>query len=124
MLTQLIFRSSPPQINYFPENTEEQPKQYFLMREETSLFESILNTMKCSTSQSKNDCSNPNCKNVFLIENSDDIDEDEILKAAGESLDTNSGLTVCITAGASTPDDIIEEVKVRMNNTFETNSDA
>ena len=65
-----------------------------------------------------------NCKNVFLIENSDDIDEDEILKAAGESLDTNSGLTVCITAGASTPDDIIEEVKVRMNNTFETNSDA
>ena len=66
MLTQLIFRSSPPQINYFPENTEEQPKQYYLMREETSLFESILNTMKSSTSQSKNDCSNPNCKNVFL----------------------------------------------------------
>ena len=53
MLTQLIFRSSPPQINYFPENTEEQPKQYYLMREETSLFESILNTMKSSTSQSK-----------------------------------------------------------------------
>ena len=66
MLTQLIFRSSPPQINYFPENTEEQPKQYYLMREENSLFESILNTMKSSTSQSKNDCSNPNCKNVFF----------------------------------------------------------
>lgn len=64
------------------------------------------------------------CANVFLVENAAEIDESGVLDAVKDKLDTNCGITVCITAGASTPDDIIEEVKVRMNNTFETNSDA
>ena len=64
------------------------------------------------------------CENVFAVENASELDEKKILAAAEDKLDTNCGITVCITAGASTPDDIIEEVKIRMNNTFETNSDA
>lgn len=62
------------------------------------------------------------CENTFFAENADDLPKEELQRIANQYL--QCGITVCITAGASTPDDIIEEVKIRMNNTFETNSDA
>ncbi len=62
------------------------------------------------------------CKNTYFAERADDIPFDEIRKIFGNSLCGN--FTAGITAGASTPDDIIEEVKIRMTNEIAINSDA
>ncbi len=58
------------------------------------------------------------CKYTYFAENADSLPVDDIQSALNNLLRYNYGkdLTVCITAGASTPDDIIEEVKIRMNN--------
>lgn len=66
MLSRVIFKMSPPSINYFPDNKEAYSKQYHLMNEQNSLFENILDKMKSSKKEKVSDCSNPNCKNVFL----------------------------------------------------------
>ena len=58
-----------------------------------------------------------NCENTFFCENASKLPLDKIRDAVHKKFKYNSGLSVCITAGASTPDDIIEEVKIGMNNT-------
>lgn len=60
------------------------------------------------------------CKHTYLIETQEDVPEEEIkaiYKESEERADKHGDInnfTVGITAGASTPDDIIEEVKVRI----------
>lgn len=63
-----------------------------------------------------------NCKNTFFCENADDLQSEEVANTVKHLIRYNSGLSVCITAGASTPDDIIEEVKIRMNNMTSDNT--
>ncbi|MBR3996645.1 MAG: bifunctional 4-hydroxy-3-methylbut-2-enyl diphosphate reductase/30S ribosomal protein S1 [Clostridia bacterium] len=65
-----------------------------------------------------------NCSNTFFCENADSIPVDEVKDTVVKKIRYNSGLSVCITAGASTPDDIIEEVKIRMNNITSDNNTA
>lgn len=72
------------------------------------------------------------CKNTFYCENADTLPIAEIKaaikkisedkkKASENEIRYNCGITVCITAGASTPDYIIQEVKIRMNNVSDNN---
>ena len=63
-----------------------------------------------------------NCSNTFFCENADSLPVDEVKDTVVKKFRYNSGLSVCITAGASTPDDIIEEVKIRMNNITSDNN--
>ena len=65
-----------------------------------------------------------NCNSTFFCENADSLNSDEVKDAVKNKYRYNSGLSVCITAGASTPDDIIEEVKIRMNNMASDNNTA
>ncbi len=64
------------------------------------------------------------CSDTFLCENGDTLPLMDITSAINNKLRYNGGnkITVCITAGASTPDDIIEEVKIRMNNITSDNN--
>lgn len=64
------------------------------------------------------------CKNTFFCENAGSLPIDEVRNTVKNLIRYNSGLSVCITAGASTPDDIIEEVKIRMNNIASDNNTA
>ncbi len=82
----------------------------------------VIGGSKSSNTKKLYEICKENCENTFLVENADGLPIERMLQVA--RISGNCGLTVCITAGASTPDDIIEEVKIRMNNTFETNSDA
>ena len=57
------------------------------------------------------------CSRVYLLEQAQDIPEKEfleILHHKSSEATTEYDFNVGITAGASTPDDIIEEVKVRI----------
>ena len=65
-----------------------------------------------------------NCDNTFFCENADNLPIDLVKDRVNKLIRYNSGLSVCITAGASTPDDIIEEVKIRMNNIASDNNTA
>lgn len=66
MLTDLVFKLSSPTINFFPDNREHS-QNYTLMKEETSLFENLMNQMKSSKKpKSSSCCSNPNCKYIFM----------------------------------------------------------
>ena len=59
------------------------------------------------------------CDNVYLLETAHELDEKALMKLYKEFADaygSTKDFTVGITAGASTPDDIIEEVKVRVEN--------
>ena len=65
-----------------------------------------------------------NCGYTFFCENVDSLPFDKVKDTVDKLNRYNSGLSVCITAGASTPDDIIEEVKIRMNNIASDNNTA
>ncbi len=62
------------------------------------------------------------CKHTYFAETAEDVPFDEIGKIFSDDFCGN--FTAGITAGASTPDDIIEEVKIRMANEIVINSDA
>lgn len=84
----------------------------------------IVGGKKSSNTKKLADVSGIACKNTFLIERADDIDENSIADLCKESLSRqNSVFTVGITAGASTPDDILEEVKVRIAEMLKSASD-
>lgn len=54
------------------------------------------------------------CREAYLVEKADELDEEKISALCKQTLSQpNAVFTVGITAGASTPDDILEEVKVR-----------
>ena len=63
------------------------------------------------------------CKNVYLFEKAADVPEEDFRLLAGDAGNGHQTFTVGITAGASTPDDIIEEVKVRIDGILKHLSD-
>lgn len=62
MLRQIVCNLLEPAPNSFPTNKALYSKDYSVVREETSLFENILSTMKSSKQIKTFGCSNPNCK--------------------------------------------------------------
>ena len=74
----------------------------------------VVGGKKSSNTKKLSDISSDYCKATFLIETASELDEAEITRLCRERLSQpNTVFTVGITAGASTPDDILEEVKVR-----------
>ncbi len=64
------------------------------------------------------------CAAAYLLEKADDLNESEISQLCKRKLSQkNTVFTVGITAGASTPDDILEEVKVRLTERLRFASD-
>ncbi len=80
----------------------------------------IIGCTKSSNTKKLYEIASGVCKNVYLLEQALDIPEEEFLRIYGEfennkdKQQKSQSFTVGITAGASTPDDIIEEVKVRI----------
>ena len=77
----------------------------------------VIGCTKSSNTKKLYEIASQYCKNVFLLETADELDND-VLKRLYDGHCAENGrdkdFTVGITAGASTPDDIIEEVKVRV----------
>ena len=81
----------------------------------------VIGCTKSSNTKKLYEIASMYCKNVFLLETADELDCDAFKKLYDEHKATNGehkDFTVGITAGASTPDDIIEEVKVRVEKTL------
>lgn len=77
----------------------------------------VIGCTKSSNTRKLYDIALAYCSNVYLLETADELDEQSLKKLYDERLESSDGtndFTVGITAGASTPDDIIEEVKVRI----------
>jgi len=87
----------------------------------------VIGGRKSSNSQKLFEISREHCNHTYFVQTGDDLPLDEIkLFQKEKELLCDSGydtFTVGITAGASTPDDIIEEVKIRMTNLFDIYSD-
>ena len=83
----------------------------------------IVGGTKSSNTKRLYEISLEGCKHTFFCENAETLPIAEIEKAISElnEIRYNCGITVCITAGASTPDYIIQEVKIRMSNVSDNN---
>ncbi len=84
----------------------------------------VVGGIKSSNTKHLYEICRENCGGTFFCENADSLPFDSVKATVNKLIRYNSGLTVCITAGASTPDDIIEEVKIRMNNIASDNYTA
>ncbi len=74
----------------------------------------VVGGKKSSNTKKLFDISSQACLATYLVETADEIDQEKISNLCREKLlQPNTVFTVGITAGASTPDDILEEVKVR-----------
>ncbi len=74
----------------------------------------VVGGKKSSNTKKLFEISSEHCKATYLVEAADELDKKRISALCKETLlHPNSVFTVGITAGASTPDDILEEVKVR-----------
>ena len=82
----------------------------------------VLGAAKSSNSKKLYEICSSLCKHTYFAETAEDVPFDEIGKIFSSNFCGN--FTAGITAGASTPDDIIEEVKIRMANEIVINSDA
>ncbi len=82
----------------------------------------VLGAKKSSNSKKLYEICSELCKNTYFAETAEDVPFDEIGRIFSD--DFCGKFTAGITAGASTPDDIIEEVKIRMANEIVINSDA
>ena len=84
----------------------------------------VVGGSKSSNTKKLYDISHEHCKDTFLVETASDIDEPEMIRLIRKISPKNGRiLKAGITAGASTPDDILEEVKIRMTDIIENNSD-
>ena len=81
----------------------------------------VIGCVRSSNTKKLYEISREHCRNVYLIENASDVPKEDIrLLAAEHDRKENVSerpFTVVLTAGASTPDDIIEEVKVSIHET-------
>ena len=74
----------------------------------------VVGGKKSSNTKKLGEISSEYCLETFLIETADELDKEKISALCKKKLlQPNTVFTVGITAGASTPDDILEEVKVR-----------
>ena len=75
----------------------------------------VVGGKKSSNTKKLYEVSRARCSNTFLTEDGADLPKDRIKELyRGFKPGKNGVFTVGITAGASTPDDILEEVKIRM----------
>ncbi len=77
----------------------------------------VIGCTKSSNTRKLYDIASTYCRNVYLLETADELNEQNLKELYDEwekGSDSTHDFTVGITAGASTPDDIIEEVKVRI----------
>ncbi len=85
----------------------------------------VVGGRKSSNTKKLFDIASGYCKGMFLVEKADELDKSELLRLYNEEASqTPEFFTVGITAGASTPDDILEEVKagvLQILNSGETN---
>ncbi len=85
----------------------------------------VVGGRKSSNTKKLFDISLEHCKNTFLVEKADELDKNGIVALYKSTVPQKSQFfTVGITAGASTPDDILEEVKagvLHILNSGETN---
>lgn len=85
----------------------------------------VVGGRKSSNTKKLFDIASAYCDNTFLVEKADELDRNGIAFLYKETLSKKSApFTVGITAGASTPDDILEEVKagvLQILNSGETN---
>ncbi len=103
--------------------TEKRQNEVVKLSEECDVM-LVVGGKKSSNTKKLFDISSEHCKAAFLIETASEIDEAEIARLCKESLmQPKKVFTVGITAGASTPDDILEEVKVRASEIIITASD-
>ncbi len=103
--------------------TEKRQNEVALLSKECDVM-LVVGGKKSSNTKKLADVSSAACEYTFLIERADDIDENTIVSLCKEALkQQNSVFTVGITAGASTPDDILEEVKVRIAQVLKCASD-
>ncbi|MBR5528197.1 MAG: bifunctional 4-hydroxy-3-methylbut-2-enyl diphosphate reductase/30S ribosomal protein S1 [Clostridia bacterium] len=82
----------------------------------------VLGAKQSSNSKKLYDICRDICKATYFAETAEDVPFAEIGRFYRDNFCGN--FTAGITAGASTPDDIIEEVKIRMTNEMTINSDA
>ncbi len=82
----------------------------------------VLGAKQSSNSKKLYDICRDTCKHTYFAETAEDVPFAEIGSFFRNTFCGN--FTAGITAGASTPDDIIEEVKIRMTNEIAINSDA
>jgi len=85
----------------------------------------VVGGRKSSNTKKLFDIASAHCKGTFLVEKADELDKSKILELYNKAiLQKSEFFTVGITAGASTPDDILEEVKagvLQILNSGETN---
>ena len=83
-----------------------------LAKESDVMF--VVGGKKSSNTKKLGEISSLYCSSTYLIEKADEIDEIAVAEKCKSVLSNSDAVfTVGITAGASTPDDILEEVKVR-----------
>jgi len=83
----------------------------------------VVGGKKSSNTKKLFEISSEYCKATYLVETADELDKERISALCKETLlHPNSVFTVGITAGASTPDDILEEVKAGVSETIITAS--
>ena len=74
----------------------------------------VIGGAKSSNTRKLYEIASASCRNVYLFEKAADVPAEDFRLLKNGSPQTERLFTVGITAGASTPDDIIEEVKVRI----------
>ena len=83
----------------------------------------VVGGKKSSNTKKLGEISSEYCSETFLIETADELDTKKISELCKQKLlQPNTVFTVGITAGASTPDDILEEVKAGVSETIITAS--
>ena len=83
----------------------------------------VVGGKKSSNTKKLAEISSKHCKATYLIEKADELDKEQIISLCKKTLSRpNAVFTVGITAGASTPDDILEEVKAGVSETIITAS--
>lgn len=83
----------------------------------------VVGGLNSSNTRKLYEISRDKCKNTYLIQSFEDIDTNEVLKQYRRICADNKKFTVGITAGASTPDDIIEEVKAGLSGLLDNNGE-
>lgn len=83
----------------------------------------VIGGAKSSNTRKLYEIASLSCRNVYLLEKASDVPEEDFKLLADAARKAGQTFTVGITAGASTPDDIIEEVKVRTDRILKELSD-
>ncbi len=68
MFKDIIFKNLSPSVNFFPSNRIKYATDYSIIKDETSIFESLMKEMRNKSKQKNfSKCDNPNCRNIFPI---------------------------------------------------------